>query len=276
MKTIAALLTVHNRKEKTLSCLHKLFEQNSIDDHQLDVYLTDDGCTDGTIEAVSKQYPSINIIHGTGNLFWNRGMHLAWKTASRTNDYDFYLWLNDDTIMEQNALSTLLKTSAKFNNEAIIVGTTTALNNHQEITYGGRNRKGNLLEPSDKPIRCNFFNGNIVLFPRYVYKKVGLNDPFFHHALGDFDYGFRASRAGIKSIVAPSTLGQCDEHNERPTWCNPQKAFKQRWKTFRSPLGQNPEEFFIFEFRHNGLPKACFHYLTNHLRVLYPSLWNHK
>lgn len=276
MKTIAALLTVHNRKEKTLSCLHKLFDQNSIDEYQLEVYLTDDGCTDGTIEAVSKQFPSIKVIHGTGNLFWNRGMHLAWKTASETKDYDFYLWLNDDTIMEQNALSTLLKTSAKFNNEAIIVGTTTALNNQQEITYGGRNRKGNLLKPSEEPIPCDYFNGNIVLFPRYVYQEVGLNDPSFHHALGDFDYGLRATKAEIKSIVTPGILGQCDEHNELPTWCNPQKTFKKRWQTFRSPLGQNPEEFFIFELRHNGLLKACFHYLTNHLRVLYPSLWNYK
>ena len=46
---IAAILSCHNRKIKTMACLESLF--SIIPD--IDVYLTDDGCTDGTPEAAS-------------------------------------------------------------------------------------------------------------------------------------------------------------------------------------------------------------------------------
>lgn len=69
MQTIAVLLTVFNRKDKTLKCLQHLFNQLPIEGYSIDVYLTDDGCTDGTPEAVKEQYPQVNIIHGDGNLF---------------------------------------------------------------------------------------------------------------------------------------------------------------------------------------------------------------
>ena len=54
MKTIAVLLTVFNRREKTIECLKNLFAQDIPAEYSIMVYLTDDGCTDGTPEAVSK------------------------------------------------------------------------------------------------------------------------------------------------------------------------------------------------------------------------------
>lgn len=83
MKLIAVLLTVHNRKEKTLCCLQNLFKQKIPNGYQIEVYLTDDGCTDGTPEAVHEQFPAVHIIKGDGSLFWNRGMYTAWDTAGK-------------------------------------------------------------------------------------------------------------------------------------------------------------------------------------------------
>lgn len=123
MQTIAVLLTVHNRKAKTLECLQRLYAQLPLDGYQVDVYLTDDGCTDGTPEAVRQQFPQVHIIHGDGNLFWNRGMYTAWQEAAK-KDYDFYLWLNDDTFVYPDMLSALLHASQQKENKAIIVGPT--------------------------------------------------------------------------------------------------------------------------------------------------------
>ena len=273
MKSIAVLLTVHNRKDKTLACLSALFKQQSIENYKLDVFLVDDGCTDGTAISVTTQFPSVIIIKGNGQLYWNRGMYLAWTTARKHKDYDYYLWLNDDTLLNELAIKTLLETVGVYDNKSIIVGTTCATNSNQ-VTYGGRSIKGELIEPTNVPQVCNYFNGNIVLIPKAVYDKVGVNDPVFHHALGDFDYGLRANKLGFKSYVAPKMLGTCDTHESLATWCNPRKKFKYRWKAFRSPLGNNPEEFFVYEWRHNGLIMALLHYFTNHLRVFSPSLWN--
>ena len=134
MKTIAVLLTVFNRKDKTLQCLEQLYKLLPLDGYQVDVYLTDDGCTDGTPEAVAEQFLQVNVIHAKGDLFWNRGMWTAWNTAAKAKDYDFYLWLNDDTFVYGNMLKVLTDAAVETNEKAIIVGATESTD-HSAITY---------------------------------------------------------------------------------------------------------------------------------------------
>ena len=139
---IAILITVHNRKEKTLTCIKNILQQEIPPNFTLQIYLTDDGCTDGTFEAVKKNFPHVTIIKGDGNLFWNRGMNLAWKEAAKS-EHDFYLWLNDDTMLKKNAINTLIKCAEQTNFQSIIVGSTYASESIPLLTYGGRkkNRK---------------------------------------------------------------------------------------------------------------------------------------
>ena len=273
LSMLAVLITCHNRKEKTLQCLKALYAADVPEGYTFDVFLVDDGSTDGTGEAVAEQYPHVNVIYGDGNLFWNRGMHLAWETAAKKHTYDYYFWLNDDTIIRGNALVILLETSQKTNQNSIVSGTTCSSNDTTLMTYGGRDKNGQIVVPEGIIKSCEYFNGNMVLIPRNVFVKVGFNDFVFHHALGDFDYGRRALKKGINSYIAPTVVGMCNKHSNFPVWCNPNKPFIQRWKSLRTPLGQNPEEFFVYESRHNGLMHALFHYFTNHLRVIFPSFW---
>ena len=74
MKRIAALLTVYIRCDTTLRCLRELEKQKLPQGFIVDIYLTDDGCTDGTPQRVASEYPHVHIIKGNGNLYWNRGM----------------------------------------------------------------------------------------------------------------------------------------------------------------------------------------------------------
>jgi GT2 family glycosyltransferase len=163
--------------------------------------------------------------------------------------------------------------SESENNQRIICGSTCAINDKQKITYGGKSLKQGSIIPNGEKQTCDYFNGNIVLIPQYVYKKIGMNDPIFHHALGDFDYGLRAKKSGIKSVVSPSILGECEEHKELAAWCNPETPVLQRLKLLYTPSGNNPFEFFKYENRHNGIFKACFHFFTNYLRAIAPFLW---
>jgi GT2 family glycosyltransferase len=274
--SIAVLITCHNRKEKTLSCLIALFQCILPDGYKFDVLLVDDGSTDGTSDAIREKFPQVNIIKGTGDLFWNRGMYLAWETAVKAKAYDYYLWLNDDTCLYPNAISELIACSENENNKHIICGSTCSSNDNGKITYGGRDVKGNLIKPDGARQYCHHFNGNIVLIPKQVFLIVGTNDPVFHHALGDFDYSLRAKKSGVLSVVSPYVLGECEKHKGLPAWCNPQTPLLRRLKLLYTPLGNHPVEFFKFENRHNGIIKACFHFLTNHLRAILPVLWKTK
>jgi GT2 family glycosyltransferase len=276
LKTIAALIACHNRKDQTLNCLQALFNQIGMGiAFKLEVFLVDDGCTDGTAEAIRQQFPQVTIIKGTGNLYWNRGMHLAWQSAAATSqDFDYYLWLNDDTFLYENAISTLLQTPI---NNAIVCGTTQSEKN-LAATYGGFSNKSNqLLIPNRTYQKSNFCNGNCVLIPKKVYERVGNFDPIFHHALGDFDYCLRARKMGIEIVVAPDYIGICELHNFIPSWRDPKIPIAMRLKQLYTPAsGCYPTEFFVFDKRHNGLLVAWFHYFTIHLRAIVPALWKYK
>ena len=87
---IAVLLACHNRKDKTISCLNSLFNANLFLNYSLEVYLVDDCSTDGTSEAVTNFFPNVNIIRGNGNLYWNQGMRLAWKTSVKKKHPRFF------------------------------------------------------------------------------------------------------------------------------------------------------------------------------------------
>ena len=82
---LAALLTCHNRRDQTLRCLASLATAKEVVSTRVDVdtFLVDDGCSDGTAAAVRSRFPDVHVIAGTGCLFWCGGMRLAWTHAAR-------------------------------------------------------------------------------------------------------------------------------------------------------------------------------------------------
>lgn len=266
---IAVLITCHNRKKKTLSCLQALFDQNGLgEEFTIEIFLVDDGSTDGTSKAIQGQFPEVNIIQGTGNLYWNRGMLLAWKTATAANDFDYYLWLNDDTFLFQNAFEILLQ--RKFA-KSIICGTTKSRVDNI-ATYGGFISKPfQLLYPNGKYQTCNYCNGNCVLIPRIVKEEIGLLDPVFNHALGDFDYSRRAVKSGFEVKVSPDFIGICERHHSKPKWLNKSYSIMERLEFLYQPLsGCNPFEFFVLDRRSNGLLNAIFRFFSLHFKAIFP------
>jgi len=273
--SIAVLLTCHNRRDKTIQCLTALYLQaRLIESYAIEVFLVDDASTDGTSESIKINFPEVNIIQGNGNLFWNRGMYLAWKTAAATKDFDYYLWLNDDTFLDKNALQILLR--EKFPH-AIVCGTTKS-QLELKATYGGYyNKPRKLLEPNGTYQKSDYCNGNCVLIPKEVFCTLGNLHPIFHHALGDFDYSLRARKMGVDIYVAPEYVGTCESHDFVPKWQNGTISCTKRLKNlYTASSGCCPSEFFVFDKRHNGLLVACFHYFTIHLRALFPALWEYK
>lgn len=274
MKTIAILLTVFNRCEQTLRCLEAVRQLLRPEGVQIKAFLVEDGCTDGTPEAVAEQFPEVEIIHGDGSLYWNRGMYTAWAAAAK-HDFDYYLWLNDDTFVLPDMLTVLLQAAAATKHKAIIVGSTTDTG-RTRLTYGGFRRGRGLMQPNGMLQPIEYFNGNIVLVPRIVYQQLGNLDYTFRHSKGDFDYGHRARKTGIEMFVAPSYLGECDEHPVLDAWCNPAVPLRQRWKMLNRPNGMPPAETFYFERKHVSFFTALFHYFTVNLRCVFPKLWKIK
>ncbi|WP_165940232.1 glycosyltransferase family 2 protein [Dyadobacter psychrotolerans] len=277
MKEIALLLTCHNRVQDTVRCLDCLYSCILPEGASLEVFLVDDGSSDGTEDKIRLLFPFVNVIKGSGNLFWNRGMHLAWKTAIAKKQYNFYLWLNDDTFLFPNAIQVLIESYNSCREESIVCGSTCSkLGN--DITYGGFSKIGNmLLKPNGELQSCDFFNGNCVLIPNVVVKKIGILDNNFHHALGDMDYGRRAAKENIGLFISPLYVGTCEKHEDYPKWCSPKVPVSQRFKhLYKSSCDSNPLQLFIFENRHHGFFMAAFHLFTINLRALIPQIYNQR
>ncbi|MBQ8069268.1 MAG: glycosyltransferase family 2 protein [Bacteroidales bacterium] len=273
MLTVAILMTSYNRREKTLACLDSCFREveamKAQEQYSFSVYLVDDGCTDGTSEAVEGKYPQVHILKGDGNLFWNQGMRLAWSEAAK-EDYDFYLWLNDDTVLVEGALESIMETSQFLRHKVIIAGT--AVNPEGEFTYGGRNRYGKIIEPEPTiPVPCYTFNGNVVLVPKYVYNILGNLEEKYHHTFGDYDYGVRAVKASVQRVVAPGTVCVCSRNPGIPKWRDSRYPLKERYAYLLSPKGRPPREQFLFDTRTRGILWAIGHAVSINFKVLFPS-----
>lgn len=272
MKSIAILLTVHNRKDTTLSCLSQIKEQvYDKNNFRLVVYLVDDGSSDGTSEAVALKYPDTIIIKGDGTLFWNRGMYLAWDKAANDYDYDFYLWLNDDTFIYHDCISRLLVSSISHNNKCIIVGSCCWMKDKLKTAYGGYINRKRISNVSIER-KCQTMNGNIVLIPRSVFKVLGNLDYSFHHGCGDFDYGYRAGKAGIDIYVSEGYFGECNRHEKVDKWADYKLPLKKRIKAFN--FNHRFEDSFRLAKRHQGVIYAMTRSSSAIIHLLIPRIYD--
>ena len=268
-------MTCHNRREKTLTCLDALFTNTLPDGFALTVFLVDDGSTDGTTAAVLEKHTSVNIIHGDGTLYWSGGMRLAWAAAAE-RQFNYYLWLNDDTYIFINAIEKMIESARQTESRAIICATVCSKVSG-EITYGGKLRwQENYHIPNNQLQECEIVSGNCVLVPEYVFRLIGSIDEKFVHAIGDWDYGLRAVDNGIKCFVAPKILGTCESNPCLPKWCLPEIPLKQRIRSLYSPLAiAQPWPYSIYVLRHFGIISALRQLISMHIRVMLPELWRH-
>ena len=223
MINIAVLITCHNRKQKTIKCLQALFNQSHIENVKLKIFLVDDGSTDGTKQAINELFPDVIVIKGTGNLYWARGMSLAWQEAIKSKEnFDYFLWLNDDTFLYNNAIKQIVNTAEelkkKNNNTNYIIAGSTCDSIKKIQTFGGYiinlkfyDLRFSRIQSENYLDRCDTFNGNCVLVPMSVFLKIGILNQNYVHRNGDFDYGLTATKNKIKCYVINKFIGTCDD-----------------------------------------------------------------
>jgi GT2 family glycosyltransferase len=273
---IAVLLTCHNRKSKTLESLEHLYNAKLPSNYSLDTFLVNDGSSDGTKEGVKEQFPSVKIIEGTGELYWNGGMRLAWETAAKHSDYDFYLWLNDDTNLYETAIEALIDcyfTALKsYNVESLIIGSCESEKNSNEFSYGGRTDAGAVV-PNGNLQQATYVNGNAVLVPKAIFNKIGNLSSDYTHGIGDNAYGLEALKHGFKVFITNKYIATCPINENMPKWMNPELPLIQRWKSLHTPLGLNIKEYATYRKRYFK-DKWRSYVLKAYTKVLFPSFYD--
>lgn len=258
---VCILLTCFNRKEKTLDCFAAVQANVLPANIELTAVVVDDGSTDGTAAAMAEKYPWARVERSDNNLFWCRGMHQAFEIAGKS-DPDFYVWLNDDTMLQPDALARLLATERELrtaSGQAVVVVGSTVDEATGLLTYGGSRRLSALkrmrfarIQPSDKAQQCDAMNGNLVLVSREAANIVGNLNPTFEHAMGDTDYALRANKLGVQVWVAPGVYGTCSNNSIVGTYMDASLPFSRRWKLMMHKKGLPWKSWLALTRRHAG------------------------
>lgn len=283
-RRVCALLTCFNRREKTLACLDALLASDGLQGVRIHAVLVDDGSSDGTAQAVHDRHPWVRVVRpdpSAGALFWCRGMHRAFAEALRLG-FDDYLWLNDDTMLQPDALARLLASQRRLRERCrvpvIVVGSTVDAVTG-EVTYGGERRPSRWkplrverIVPALEPQLCDSMTGNIVLIGADAARRVGNIDPVFEHSMGDTDYALRARRLGVQVWVDAGTHGTCSDNPSHGTWCDTTQPLAVRWRDMMTRKGLPWRSWLALTRRHAG-PLWPVYFALPYAKVVAQSAW---
>lgn len=285
INSIAVLLTCHNRKLQTLKCIKCLYysKEAKVSSLTMDVYVTDDGSTDGTSAEVAELYPHINILKGNGSLFWAGGMRNSWQEALQ-KDYDAFMLLNDDTYMEECCFDQLFQAYEysinTYGKSGVIIGSVrdpVTL----EYTYGGSivvnkwTYKLKKVIPDGTIQTCHLGCANIMLVCKSVVDQIGILSDKYIHAKADFDYTLRSNEIGIPVLVCADYCGFC-EKDHSPVDLR-KLSFKERVQYLKSPKGIELSGYMYYMKRFFPV-RAPFVYCSLWLKTIFPSffVWLNK
>jgi GT2 family glycosyltransferase len=107
----------YNGREDTLDCLSSLFR---MDYPNFKVLMVDNASSDGTAEAVGREYPKAEVLQNEKNLMYAGGNNAGMKFALE-HGADWVLLLNNDTVADGRLLSEMVD-AARAHPEAGVLG----------------------------------------------------------------------------------------------------------------------------------------------------------
>jgi GT2 family glycosyltransferase len=208
---VCIVTPVHNRRDIDLLCLRSL---RRINKEGLDVHIiiVDDGSTDGTSEAIEKEFPEVEIVKGDGNLWYTEGTNVGVRAALRHKP-KYVLMMNDDQVFEQNFLKFLIETAEKH--ERSVVGPLLLLWDTPHKVFqvapvwktwlgGWRHwQHQTVWTVPKKTWEVDLIVGNCVLVPTAAIEECGLMNSEKFPNFGDAEYTPRLKKNGWKLLIDP-------------------------------------------------------------------------
>jgi GT2 family glycosyltransferase len=119
MPQIAVIILSYNNSSVTLNCVKSI--QNSTYQDR-DIYIIDNHSPDGSynvLRNVLSDIPYVSLWDAGTNLGFAGGMNFGVKKAQENNRYDYYLFLNNDTVLENRCISELVRQAGNLGNNNI-------------------------------------------------------------------------------------------------------------------------------------------------------------
>jgi GT2 family glycosyltransferase len=210
---VAAVVLSWNRREDTLACLRSL----AAADPAPHVIVVDNASSDGTSEAVRREFPDVELIENPDNLGFAEGNDVGIRHAL-THGADHVLVLNNDTEVDAAFLAPLLEEAARRPDAGALSPKILFAEPHDVIWFAGaeydarsgyNGRHRGYREPDDgrfdTVVETDRVCGAAMLVPREVLEKVGGFDPELFAYSEDTDWSLRAREAGYRHYVVPAS-----------------------------------------------------------------------
>ena len=210
---MVAIITLNfNQNEYTLKCINSILKSENIDFKFL---VVDNGSSSQNYKELKKEIPKddrviLERIHV--NKGYVGGINHGLKFGEKINPA-YVLIMNNDTIIEENAIFELVRTCKKFENEAIVTGKVYHYDEPTKIQDVGyifdkkeilKFKRIGLNEIDqgqfDLVTERDMLDDVFWLFPYELYKRIGGYSNYFWFNAEQADFALRAKKMGYKLI----------------------------------------------------------------------------
>ena len=176
-----------------------------------------DNGSDIPLELEDTNLNNVELYFTGDNLGFAGGNNFAITIAMEKYNPDFFLLINNDTVVEPNFLDKLIEAAARYDRAAILSGKIMYYANPSTIWYAGGdlNLKNGWTRhfgvgeidkgqyDNDKLI--NFATGCMWLLPRWTVEKVGLLSQDYFLYFEDTDYCMKVKQQGFDIVYCPAS-----------------------------------------------------------------------
>ncbi len=203
-----------NNNSDTIECVESL-EKTSYPNFT--IVLVDNGSTDDSEAILKGRFPGIHLIQNGRNLGFTGGMNAGIRHALQSGA-EYILMLNNDTIVDPNAVAALVAAATGDSRIGILSSKILFYHRPDVIWYAGgtynsflgwgRHRGYGELDRGqyDRTEETKRPSGCSMMVSRAFCEKVGLLDERFFCYGEETDWAMRGKRAGFKVVYVPSSM----------------------------------------------------------------------
>ena len=222
MKISIFILNFNNSK-LTIECIDSLLK--SVTNHEIFIYLLDNGSNETEVNLL-KNYVSTIIsptkinfttYYSNVNLGFSKGNNYLIRKSELDNEFDYYILLNNDTVVMENSIDNLVNFSINNNADATS-GTILEYDTKDLIWYSGGHinkirAKGvhHYYGKSFRKIKLKskktlFLSGCYVLFSRNCLYSLGLLNESYFFGTEEYDFSIKLRKLGFRMFFCRESI----------------------------------------------------------------------